>query len=280
MSDVTDAIERVRRAYAERAAAEGAIDPALEEAARAARAARSLTEILSADELALIVEPKRATPRRGTINPELDVAAVASECQAAGASAISIVTEPELSGGSIEDLRAAAAYDGYLPVIARDFIVDVRQVYELRAAGADALLIPASAHQRHERERRTDDEQHHDAAADDSLAAIVRVARGLGMEVVLSVCSDEELAFALDVDVDVLNIDNRDEDGRVDAERTFELLADVPVGWPVISELIAAVDQVPRLHRAGVDALLLDEGHLDTGLAHALAVYADLTLDG
>jgi indole-3-glycerol phosphate synthase len=99
------------------------------------------------------------------------------------------------------------------------------------------------------------------------------------MEVVLSVQNDEELAFALETDVDVLNIDNRGEDGRVDVERTFELLADVPAGWPVISESIAAIDQVPKLHRAGVDALLLDEGHLETGLAHALAVYADLTLD-
>ena len=71
----------------------------------------------------------------------------------------------------------------------------------------------------------------------------------------------------------------RNPKGRLDVERTFELLADVPAGWPVISESIATIDQVARLQRAGVDALLLDEGHVDTGLAHALAVYAGLSLD-
>ena len=111
------------------------------------------------------------------------------------------------------------------------------------------------------------------------IAEIVRAAHGAGMEVVLSVRTDDELEFALDTDVDVLNIDNRDEGGSVDVERTFELLADVPVGWPVISESIDAIDKVSRLHRAGVDALLLDEGHIDTGLTSALAVYATLALE-
>ncbi|MCW2924856.1 MAG: Indole-3-glycerol-phosphate synthase, partial [Thermoleophilia bacterium] len=110
-------------------------------------------------------------------------------------------------------------------------------------------------------------------------AAIVRAAPGVGMEVVLSVCTEEELAFALETDVDVLNIDNRDDDGHVDVARTFELLADVRAGWQVMSESIAASDEVAKLHRAGVDALLLDEGHLDTGLTRALAIYTDLTLD-
>jgi len=262
MSDLSDALEHARRTWS--AADAGDLDE-LRAAAARAPAPRSLTEALSADELALIVEPKRATPVRGTFNPELDVASVVAECERAGASAVSVVTEPRLSNGSIDDLRAARSACE-LTVIARDFVVDLRQVYVLRAAGADALLTPAVAY-----------EGRDDGA--ELLAEIVRAAHGAGMEVVLSVRTDDELEFALDTDVDVLNIDNRDEGGSVDVERTFELLADVPVGWPVISESIDAIDKVSRLHRAGVDALLLDEGHIDTGLTSALAVYATLALE-
>ena len=271
MSELTDAIDAARRtwgdaapAHAETLAAQVADAPPV----------RSLSEVLSADELALVVEPKRATRQRGTINPELDVAAVARECEAAGASAISVVTEPHLSGGSLDDLRAARA-NSNVPVIARDFVVDVRQVYALREAGADALMVPAHVHL----DGGPDDDGRDDHERTDTFSAIVRTAHALGMEVVLSVTTDAELGFAIETDVDVLNIDNRDDRGEVDVERTFELLADVPAGWPVISESIAQLDQVAKLHRAGVDGLLLDEGHLDTGLTSALAVYADVSLD-
>lgn len=275
MSQFSDAIEAARREWTDAAPEPERPLEQLRAAALDGPPPRSLSEVLSADRLALIVEPKRATLERGTINPSLDPEAVARECEAAGASAISVVTEPRLSGGSIDDLRAARRGCG-LPLIARDFIVDARQVYLLRAAGADALLLPAAAHADHEPEPEGYDT---DRGRTDTLAAIVRAAHEVGMEVVLSVRSDEELEFALETDVDVLNIDNRDRDGAVDVERTFELLAQVPVGWPVISESIAAIDQVPQLHRAGVDALLLDEGHLDTGLGHALAVYSNVSLD-
>lgn len=274
MSQLNDAIDAARRDWSGDDRPDIALDR-LRAAALEAPAPRSLAELLSADRLALIVEPKRATAERGPINPALDPATVARECEQAGASALSIVTEPRLSGGSIDDLHAARLACE-LPVLARDFVVDARQALALRAAGADALLVPAHLYLDSE----PDEEEVLDAAdRTDTLAAIVREAHGVGMEVVLSVRTDDELAFALETDVDVLNIDNRDSSGAVDVERTFELLAEVPVGWPVISESIAAAEHVAKLHRAGVDALLLDEGHLDTGLANALAVYADLSLD-
>lgn len=270
---MNDAIEHARR-YWNDPSRPTADD--LRQAVNDAPAPRRLTEVLSADDLALIVEPKRATVARGTINPQLDLSAVARECEAAGAAAICVVTDPRLSGGSIDDVRAARAATT-LPVIARDFIVDARQVLELRRAGADAVLLPARAHLGREPE---DIEPHErDPAATDTLDSIIRTAHELGMEVVLSVGNDDELEFAVETDADMLNIDNRADTGDIDVERTFELLADVPAGCPVISESIAAIDQVPKLHRAGVDALLLDEGHLDTGLTNALAVYSDVSLD-
>jgi indole-3-glycerol phosphate synthase len=272
MSEISDAIEQTRRTWTSDDTPD--LAEIVERAGAVPGFVRSLTEVLSADELTLIVEPKRATMKRGRINPQLDVAQVAAECETAGASAICVVTEPRLSSGDIEDVRAARGACG-MPIIARDFIVDARQVAELRMVGADVVMSPAQAYV-----GRRSDEASVDEPALDALDTIVRTAHQLGMEFVLSVRSDEELAFALDTDADALNIDNRGDDGLVDVERTFDLLAQVPVGWPVISESIATLEQVPKLHRAGVDALLLDEGHLDTGLTSALAVYAALTSDG
>lgn len=228
---------------------------------------RSLSEALSEARLGLIVEPKRATAERGIINADLDLVAVARECDAAGATALSIVTEPTLSQGSVADLRAArSACD--LPLLARDYVVHPRQVHELRAAGADALVLPVVAFL-----------EAGDLEPELSLAALVRLSYELGMEVVASVRTEEELEAALEADAEIINIDNRDDRGNVDVERTLDLLAQVPVGTAVISESIASADEVAQLHRAGVDALLLDEGHIETDLANALAVYADLALD-
>ncbi|MCW2949602.1 MAG: Indole-3-glycerol-phosphate synthase [Thermoleophilia bacterium] len=271
MSDLTTAIERTRRHWAERPTS-ATVTGALEAAAADAPPTRSLLEVLSDDRLSLLVEPKRSTVSRGTINPDLDLATVARECEAAGACAISVVTEHELSGGTIDDLKAARS-SANIPVIARDLVVDRRQVLELRAAGADALLVPARVYA----DEFDDDGEVRDGET--SCSELITLAHQLGMEFVFSIGTEEELAFAVDTDADALNIDNRAERGHIDVDRTFELLAEVPLGWPVISESIATVDEVAKLHRAGVDGLLLDEGHTDTGLTNALAVYADLSLD-
>lgn len=259
------AIERTREAWAERNPGEAELHQ-LRALALAAVPARSLSEALSEDSLGLIVEPKRATAARGTIHEDLDVAAVARECQAAGATAISVVTEQSLSQGSVADLRLARSVCE-LPLLARDFVVHPGQVYELRAAGADALFIPVMAF--------VDDGDE----AQELLGHLVQLAYDLGMEVVASVRTEAELEVALEADAEVINIDNRDDRGHIDVERTFDLLAAVPAGTAVISESVANAGEVAQLHRAGVDALLLDEGHVEAGLTNALAIFNDLALD-
>lgn len=233
-------------------------------AARGVPVLRSLSEALSPDQLSLIVEPKRASAAAG----HGDVAALARECELAGASALSIVTDPILSGGSIFDLTLARSSCD-LPILARDFIVHPGHVLELRAAGADGVIVPVRAFMG-------------DADDDDGTAglqAVVDQGHALAIDVVLSIANVEELHRAMETDVEVLNIDNREANGEIDIDRTLDLLAEVPVGTAVISESVAAADEVARLHRAGVDALLLDEGHLDDGLTNAIAVFSDLSLD-
>jgi indole-3-glycerol phosphate synthase len=202
--------------------------------------ARSLTEVLSVDELTFIVEPRHDAAA---------VARLAGECERAGAHALSLSVD---DGFTLDDLAAARGATA-LPIIARGTVDDPDRLGALRSAGADVLLAPTVD------------------VPDDT----IRAAHALGMEVVLTVRDEREIERAVETDADALHVDNRDAAGGVDVDRTFDLLAAVPVGWPVISESIAALEHVARLKRAGVDALLLDEGHLDTGLASALAVYAD-----
>ncbi len=226
---------------------------------------RSLVEVLSEDELTFLVEPRR--------DGDQPVAQLAAECEAAGASALSLSLDAGFGRAELGHARSGCQ----LPIIARGHVGDAMLVADLRSAGADAIMTPASAWV-----DRGDDapEPGDDEPAGDTLRGVVHAARAAGIEVVLTVRSESELEFAIDTDVDAINIDNRDEDGSVDVDRTFELLAQVPAGWPVISESLAALEQVARLHRAGVDALLLDEGHLDTGLSSALEVYAHASREG
>ncbi len=204
------------------------------------KTARSLTEVLSADELAFIVEPRCAPA---------DIARIAAECEQAGAIAISLSVDAGFGVADIRAVRDACA----LPIIARGGVDDVSRVAALRDAGADALLLPD----------------------DDADSAVLDAAHDCGMEVVVTVHDEAQIERVVDGSADVLHVDNRDAGGSVDVDRTLDLLAAIPAGWPVLSESIAALEHVARLQRAGVDALLLDEGHLDTGLASALAAYAD-----
>lgn len=226
---------------------------------------RSLAEMLSTDELTLVVEPRR--------DAHGDVGRFAEEAEQSGAGAVCLSVD---AGYGPDDLAAARRSCG-LPIVARGGVADAARVAALHDSGADVVMVGAGRwlDEAGAADENVPDEQ----PAGDTLAGIVREAHRLGMEVVLTVHDEQQLALAIETDADALNIDNRAADGSVDVERTFDLLAQVPVGWPVISESIASLEQVPRLLRAGVDALLLDEGHLETNLPDALAAYATVATE-
>jgi indole-3-glycerol phosphate synthase len=203
---------------------------------------RPFAETLSRFGISVIAEHKRRSPSAGVLRAGADVREVVEAYERGGAAALSVLTEPDHFGGSLDDLREArAAVD--LPVLRKDFIVDPYQVYESAAAGADAiLLIVAALHP-------------------DDLAVLYREARALDLDVLVEIHDEDELEIALEQDFDVLGINNRDlADFSVDLQRTFDLLADVPAGTTVVSESgISTREQLEELERVGVDAVLVGE---------------------
>jgi len=215
----------------------------LERHLAAPREDRPFREALTRPGVSVIAEHKRRSPSAGEIRAGASVTDLVGAYERGGAAALSVLTEGPHFGGSLEDLREARAAS-VLPILRKDFVVDVYQVYESAVAGADAILLIV-------------------AALDDAeLTLLHGEALTLDLDVMVEVHVEAELVRALElVDADVIGINNRDLiDFSVDLERTYELLSDVPAGKTVVSESgIHAREQIDDLERVGVDAVLVGE---------------------
>jgi indole-3-glycerol phosphate synthase len=228
--------EAVHRRKRERPLAE------LEREAGSQPEGRPFAEALSHPGTSLIAEHKRRSPSAGTIREGSSCAEVVSAYERGGAAALSVLTEEAHFGGSLADLREAHAATE-LPLLRKDFTIDRYQLYEAKAAGADAVLLVVGAMTQAE------------------LAGLYREAHALDLDAIVEIHDEEELDRALEVDADVLGINNRNlEDFSVDIQRTFDLLADVPAGKVVVSESgIQSREQIDELEQVGVDAVLIGE---------------------
>lgn len=139
----------------------------------------------------IISEFKRQSPSKGVINDRVDVAEVAKGYCSAGASAISILTDKDYFGGSIEDLQRARKHMA-CPVLRKDFIIDEYQIYKTKAIGADLMLLIAAILTKEEIVRFTD------------------LAHKLGLEVLLEIHNEEEFNEGYYDSVDILGVNNRD----------------------------------------------------------------------
>jgi indole-3-glycerol phosphate synthase len=214
----------------------------LEREIGAPREGRPFAEALARPGTSVIAEHKRRSPSAGTIREGVSCADIVLAYERGGAAAISVLTEERHFGGSLADLREARATTE-LPLLRKDFTVDPYQLYESKAAGADAVLLVVGS------------------LEPEDLADLFGLAHDLDLDAIVEISRDEELEAALDVDADVIGINNRDlADFSVDLQRTYDLLADVPAGKTVVSESgIRYREQIEELEQVGVDAVLIGE---------------------
>lgn len=204
---------------------------------------RDFRGAISAMEMSLIAEFKRRSPSAGEIRPGAEPGAIAAAYAGGGASALSILTEPDFFGGSLQDLRLAREASG-LPVLRKDFVLDPYQVAEAGAIGADAVLMIVAA--------LPDGGLLRDlasAAADESLAALFEV-------------HDEwELERAMELDPKIVGINQRDlRTLEIDAGLAVRLRKRVPAGVVVVAESgISGRPEVETLQSEGIDAVLVGE---------------------
>jgi indole-3-glycerol phosphate synthase/phosphoribosylanthranilate isomerase len=177
----------------------------------------SLAGALARPGARLILEVKKASPSAGALRPGADAGAQAA-AYAGVASAISILTDGPFFGGSLEDLRAARrVFDG--PILAKDFIVDPRQVAEARLYGADAVLVLLSI------------------LDDDEARIVMEAARRLGMDVLVEAHDESEVARAVALGARIIGINNRDlRTLQVDLGTTERLAPLVPADRLVVAE--------------------------------------------
>lgn len=252
---------RLSSASAARAAAARAAIP-LETREAAALATPPASSILHAlarrDDVAVIAELKRSSPSKGEINGSLDAALQVREYAAGGAAAFSILTEPTEFGGALDDLRIAAALE-LGPCIRKDFITDAVQLVEARQAGAAAALLIARA------------------LPAEALVELVFVARKLGVEPLVEVRNEDELATALDAGALLIGVNNRNlETLEVDNAVSARLLPLVPVTHVAIYESgIRSRDDVRRAADCGADAVLV--GSVISASGTPAEAVADLT---
>ena len=219
----------------------------LEERASQALPARPFAAALRrAPATALIAEVKKASPSRGVLLDPFDHLALASTYAAAGAAALSVLTDEHFFQGSLEYLAAIRQLPTAPPVLRKDFIIDPYQVYEARAHGADALLLIVGALD--------------DAALTELLALTYR----LGMEALVEVHSEAELARALAAGAPVVGVNNRDlHSFTITLETTARLARLLPSGpaRPVlVSESgIFTPEHVAQVRAYGADAVLVGE---------------------
>jgi indole-3-glycerol phosphate synthase len=203
---------------------------------------RPFAEALSRPATSVIAEYKRRSPSAGVIRQGATVADMVRAYERGGAAAVSILTDEHHFGGSLDDLvEARDATD--LPILRKDFTIDPYQLFEAKAAGADAVLLVVGS-----------------VKARD-LASLHGMARALDLDAIVEVHDEDELESALEIDCDVIGINNRNlEDFTVTLETTYELLSDVPLGKTVVSESgINQRSQIEELERVGVDAVLIGE---------------------
>jgi indole-3-glycerol phosphate synthase len=212
----------------------------LEKAAEEVGSAPAFASALRDTTVAVIAEVKRRSPSKGWIRPDMDAAEQAKAYAAAGASAISVLTEPDHFAGLAADLVAVRGAVP-VPVLRKDFHVEPIQLVEAKALGASAALLIVKA------------------LGPAALPRLMHAAKELALEVLVEVRDEQELELALEGGARVIGINNRNlETLVIDAATSERLLARVPSTIIAIAESgVSSRADVERVAVAGADAVLV-----------------------
>jgi len=204
-----------------------------------------LAAALAAPGRRIVAEVKRASPSRGRIREDFDAPAIAAAYEAAGAAAISVLTDERFFEGSLDYLEAIRRRVA-LPLLRKDFLFEPYHLYEARAAGADGFLLIAAV------------------LRVEVIRELVALGREMEMTALVEVHTREQLARALDAGARLIGINNRDLDTFVTRLETgLELLAEVPPECTVVIESgLKTPADLARFEAAGVRAFLIGEAFM------------------
>jgi len=196
----------------------------------------------------IIAEFKRRSPSKGIINDQVKVEEVTRAYAAAGASALSVLTDTDFFGGHTDDLLAARAVNE-IPVLRKDFMIDEYQVLEAKALGADIILLIAAI------------------LTPAEIKKLSALAKSLGLNVLLEVHNLEELERSICKDLDAIGVNNRNlADFTVNIQTSFDLVNRIPDEFLKISEsAISAPQTIKELKSAGFNGFLIGENFMKTG---------------
>jgi indole-3-glycerol phosphate synthase len=205
------------------------------------------TFLLDPSKTGIIAEFKRSSPSKGLINGTASVATVTSGYAAAGASALSVLTDKDFFGGNAEDIALARAANE-IPILRKDFIIDPYQIIEAKSMGADIILLIAAI------------------LSPAQITEFASQAKALGLSVLLEVHSLEELQRSITSNLDAIGVNNRNlADFTVNLQNSFDLVNEIPEGVMKISEsAISDPSTINDLKKAGFNGFLIGENFMKT----------------
>ncbi|MEO6524819.1 MAG: indole-3-glycerol phosphate synthase TrpC [Mucilaginibacter sp.] len=193
----------------------------------------------------IIAEFKRRSPSKGIINDKVSVEDVTTAYAAAGASALSVLTDTDFFMGQQIDLLKARAVN-QIPILRKDFMIDEYQIIEAKAWGADIILLIAAI------------------LTPAEIKSMSALAKSLGLNVLLEVHNLEELQRSIDPNLTAIGVNNRNlADFTVSVETSFQLFEHIPTEFLKISEsAISNTDTIKQLKAAGYNGFLIGENFM------------------
>lgn len=206
----------------------------------------SMRASLASSPYGIISEFKRRSPSKGWIKEDAQADTIPPAYEAAGASALSILTDEKYFGGSLKDIRSARPHV-QLPILRKDFIIDEYQLYQARIVGADAILLIAAALKK------------------EQCKALALKAHELELEVLLEIHNEQELEY-IDENIDMVGVNNRNLGSfHTEVENSFRLAKKLPEEMLRISESgISSPETVKQLRAAGFRGFLIGENFMKT----------------